>query len=45
MQGVDQIIVIDQGKIDEKDISKEKEKEAIQTLVNLPTSSTPTKVL
>ena len=37
---------IDQGRSNEdKDIPKEKEQEAIQTLVNLPTTDTPTKVL
>ena len=45
MQGVGQIIVINQRKTNEKDIPKEKEQESIQTLVNLSTSGTPTKVL
>ncbi len=44
-QGVGQILVIDQDENEEKDIPKEKEQEAIQTSVNLPTSGTPKKVL
>ena len=44
-QGATQLVVIDQGRTKSKDIPKEKEQESIQTLVNLPTSSTPTKVL
>ena len=42
MHGVGQI---DQEKSEEKDETKEKEQETIQTLVNLPTSRTPTKFL
>ena len=39
-------MVIDQEKLEEdKEIPKEKEEEAIQTLVNLPTIGTPTRVL
>lgn len=45
-QGASQIIVIDQRRYEEsKDTPKEKEKEAIQALVTLPTSCTPTKVI
>ena len=45
-QGAGKIIVIDQGRLDEdNDIPKEKEQEAIHTLVNLPTTGTPNKVL
>lgn len=45
-QGAPQIIVIDLGRSKkDKDIPKEKEQEAIQTLVNLPTNGTLTKVL
>ena len=45
-QEVEQMIVIDQGRSDDdKDIPKEKEQEAIQTLVNFLTTGTPTKVL
>ena len=44
-QGAGQISLIDQAKSEEKDIPKEKEQETIQLLVNLPTSSSPTKVL
>ena len=45
--GTPQIIVIDQGKPDEEkeDTSKEEEKVAIQTLVELPKKGTPTKTL
>ena len=45
-QGVTQIMVIDQGRSKEsKDIPKEKDQEAFQALINLPTSVSPTKVL
>ena len=45
-QGGTQIMVIDQKKSNEnKDIPNDKKQEAIQTLVNLPTISSPNKVL
>ena len=45
-QGEKHIILIDQGKSEEeKDIPKEKEDEAIHTLVNFPETKTPTKFL
>ena len=36
---------IDQGKVDAHDTPKEEEQQAVQTLVNLPFSDTPTKSL
>ena len=45
-QGVTQIIVINKRRYKErKDTSKEKEQEAIEALVTLPTSTTPKKIL
>ena len=39
------IIVIDQGRLEEeKETPKEKDQEVIQTLVNLPTTGTPTRM-
>ena len=42
-----QIVFIDQGRSDEEkeDTSKEEEQATIQTLVELPTTCTPTKTL
>ena len=37
-----QVGQIDQGKDEEKDTPKEEEQQAIQALVNLPSSNTPT---
>ena len=44
-QNATQLVVINQGRTEEKDIPKEKEQESIQTLVNLPTFGSPTKFL